>query len=33
MNMPDQGSDVPGDTNFYTVISHPDPQDDPTSPP
>jgi hypothetical protein len=32
-NMPDQGSDVPGDENFYTVITHPDPKDDPTSPP
>ena len=33
MNMPDQGPDVPGDINFYTVISHPDPKDDPTGPP
>jgi hypothetical protein len=32
MNMPDQGSDVAGDTNFYTVITHPDPKDDPTPP-
>jgi hypothetical protein len=32
MNTPDQGADVPGDTNFYTVISHPDPKDDPTEP-
>src|SRR5262249_35033516 len=33
MNMPDQGSDLDGDENFYTVISHPVPKDDPTSPP
>ncbi|HLJ94762.1 MAG TPA: hypothetical protein VKU02_16360 [Gemmataceae bacterium] len=33
LNMPDQGSDVPGDTNFYTVITHPNPQDDPTGGP
>lgn len=32
LNMPDQGADVPGDTNYYTVISHPDPKDDPTEP-
>jgi hypothetical protein len=32
LNMPGLGSDVPGETNFYTVISHPDPQDDPTPP-
>jgi hypothetical protein len=31
-NIPDDCADVPGETNFYTVISHPDPQDDPTPP-
>ena len=33
LNMPDLGYDVPGDTNYYTVITHPDPKDDPTVPP
>jgi hypothetical protein len=31
-NMPELGTDAPGDTNFYTVITHPDPKDDPTPP-
>jgi hypothetical protein len=29
-NDPTQGSDTPTETNFYTVISHADPKDDPT---
>src|SRR5262249_2764367 len=33
MNMPELGTDMPGDTNFYTVITHPDPQEDPTGGP
>jgi hypothetical protein len=32
LNMPQLGTDMPGDTNFYTVITHPDPQPDPTPP-
>jgi hypothetical protein len=32
LNVPALGTDMPGDTNFYTVISHPDPQPDPTPP-
>lgn len=31
-NDPAQGTDVPIQTTFYTVFSHPDPQDDPTTP-
>jgi len=27
---PDQGANTPSEVNFYTVISHPDPKDDPT---
>lgn len=29
-NNPDQGPDTPTQTTFFTVFSHPDPQDDPT---
>jgi hypothetical protein len=29
-NNPNAAADSPGESNFYTVISHPDPQDDPT---
>ena len=29
-NRPDQGPDTPSQTTFYTVFSHPDPQEDPT---
>ena len=31
-NNPAAGADSPGEINFYTVISHPDPMDDPTTP-
>ncbi|MBN1442737.1 MAG: dockerin type I repeat-containing protein [Planctomycetes bacterium] len=31
-NEPADGADTPSEINFYTVISHPDPQDDPTPP-
>lgn len=31
-NNPADGVDTPNETNFYTVLSHPDPQDDPTPP-
>ncbi len=31
-NEPENGPDTPLEVNFYTVISHPDPQDDPTPP-
>jgi hypothetical protein len=33
MNMPALGTDLTGDENFYTVITHPVPMDDPTPPP
>jgi hypothetical protein len=33
MNMPQLGTDLAGEENFYTVISHPVPMDDPTPPP
>jgi hypothetical protein len=29
-NQPDQGANSPTEVNFYTVISHPSPKDDPT---
>lgn len=32
-NQPDQGANSPRELNFYTVISHPAPVDDPTPPP
>lgn len=31
-NQPAQGANSPREINFYTVISHPDPKDDPTPP-
>ena len=31
-NKPDQGANSPREINFYTVISHPAPKDDPTTP-
>ncbi|MCB1125982.1 MAG: hypothetical protein KDM81_05765 [Verrucomicrobiae bacterium] len=31
-NLPDNGANSPSEINFYTVISHPNPQDDPTPP-
>lgn len=31
-NKPELGADSPTEVNFYTVISHPNPQDDPTAP-
>lgn len=31
-NQPDQGANSPSLINFYTVFTHPDPQDDPTPP-
>ena len=31
-NKPDQGANSPREVNFYTVVSHPDPKDDPTTP-
>jgi hypothetical protein len=31
-NLPDQGPNSPTQINFYTVISHPNPQEDPTTP-
>jgi hypothetical protein len=31
-NRPDQGANSPREINFYTVISHPAPKDDPTTP-
>lgn len=31
-NQPDNGANSPRELNFYTVISHPNPQDDPTTP-
>lgn len=31
-NKPEQGVNSPREINFYTVISHPDPKDDPTPP-
>ncbi len=31
-NQPDQGANSPREINFYTVISHPSPADDPTTP-
>ncbi|HOJ59271.1 MAG TPA: hypothetical protein PK878_03215 [bacterium] len=31
-NNPDADADVPAQTTIYTVLSHPDPQDDPTPP-
>jgi len=31
-NDPSLGADTPTEVNFYTVISHPDPKDDPTPP-
>jgi hypothetical protein len=31
-NKPDLGADSPKEVNFYTVVSHPSPQNDPTTP-
>ncbi|MCC6232155.1 MAG: hypothetical protein IT580_05895, partial [Verrucomicrobiales bacterium] len=31
-NKPDQGANSPRELNFYTVVSHPSPKDDPTTP-